>query len=456
MKKMVINTKNVCRVALSVLLTGVGASTLSSCQDDNENINAAHKVTLEQNEYRENFEALVGKINPNQSWDFSGTSGSETKGGTRAVPTNDEIKPIKVKDPWQTSANTYWNQFWTVDSSIKTWIDNNLKEKENNTGKTLNVPSYFEVPDKPFTIYPVYQGLSLVWDLHIVVEDSNGDQRDYCFWKKSLDMRINDNGTELGAETNNYWDWLEWHGVRQNSKPNDHDYDPQGTNRNNYFVLGISGNPNADETGLKTSTQNAISIQTTGYRFDLSKYKGEKMYFYIKVNGRNYYWANASKDAIQSSLTRQIKYIKPEGLRNFKTMFNAPDNVETQVDGPNGTKKEKYNMTFICVEDADIRGPFYEGNGKKYYLNKDNEKYVEEDYNETFWNPNKWNHQNNNNGDWDTRVSKKYVNGDDVLYNPGNSDYDYNDLVLLMVTENEPTIVYEEEEEVEEREIGKR
>ena len=125
--------------------------------------------------YAANFEKTFGKIDPNQTWDFStgtttvvSTSSSSTR--TR-IATAGEAKFVR-------DVTTL-----TVEKDICEWMLNNLPKGKNNVGKgrkfDMNV-------DYDLTIVPLFQGCaSYYWELWMHV-DGLGEER---IWSKGEDLK---------------------------------------------------------------------------------------------------------------------------------------------------------------------------------------------------------------------------------------------------------------------------
>lgn len=182
----------------SVLLTG--------CQDEDfgytsEEISAAA--------YKRNFEAMYGKIDPNQTWDFSayalhqnGLIGGpdQTNPETRAdlsgiereqspvdlgagsdkigviVPTKYVLDPLV--DPNTKAPSSASNA--VHDDVISEWLNEHMTERQNH--EALGTPFKLINDGGDFLIIPIYQGQSgMVWDLHLVDDRNN----DYKIWHKS-------------------------------------------------------------------------------------------------------------------------------------------------------------------------------------------------------------------------------------------------------------------------------
>ena len=118
-------------------------------------------------EYATNFEKKYGKIDPNQSWDFttsqthyrlpSSGSAVRTRGGSGITP---ELSIIEVE------------------KDVLNWMYTEMPKGKNNQGK--GKAFYMTVPNNAFTIAPIYQGCaSYYWELWM-----NVDGVDYKVWWK--------------------------------------------------------------------------------------------------------------------------------------------------------------------------------------------------------------------------------------------------------------------------------
>ena len=70
---------------MGIALLSVGFAFVSCSKTDSLDDNRAAFVENQKSEYRANFEAKYGKVDPNQSWDFSGYSGVTRAGETMTV-----------------------------------------------------------------------------------------------------------------------------------------------------------------------------------------------------------------------------------------------------------------------------------------------------------------------------------------------------------------------------------
>ena len=76
---------------MGIALLSMGFAFVSCSKTDVFEEDQANFVAEQMNEYRANFEAKYGKVDPNQSWDFSGYSGTTRAGETMTVS--------DIKDP---------------------------------------------------------------------------------------------------------------------------------------------------------------------------------------------------------------------------------------------------------------------------------------------------------------------------------------------------------------------
>lgn len=122
-------------------------------------------------EYAANFEKHYGKVNPEQTWDF--TSGPEYYlNATSTKATRAEGDPTVTK-----------GEYYQVEKATLNWLTNTLKEGSDN--RKLGEPFAMTAPNNSFTIVPIYQGqAALSWDLHMVV-GAGADAKDVKIWGKS-------------------------------------------------------------------------------------------------------------------------------------------------------------------------------------------------------------------------------------------------------------------------------
>lgn len=134
---------------------------LSACRNEFD-FEEAHRANPVE-EFKYNFETIFGKIAPDQSWDFSGY---DTKAVTRAG-----TAPSFVE-------SSDW--YYVEDNTLK-FIQTTLNPGIPHTDEGR--PFAFAVPESgEITVYPIYQGTGMSWELHMVVGGT--DTAVNGFWQK--------------------------------------------------------------------------------------------------------------------------------------------------------------------------------------------------------------------------------------------------------------------------------
>lgn len=170
----------------SVCAAALGAAALAllpSCQDEN------FGYTSDYIAYKTNFERVFGTIDPDQTWDLSsyGLSQQGLTGGPSEFysPYNTDmaltraLAPLTEGDRSSLVTDHTSDQF-VVPDELLDWMNKNLTERVNHASLgssfTLVKPS-----TNNFLLIPIYQGnTGMSWDLHLV---DNGT--DYALWRKS-------------------------------------------------------------------------------------------------------------------------------------------------------------------------------------------------------------------------------------------------------------------------------
>ena len=144
-------------------------------------------------EYATNFEKKYGKIDPNQSWDFS-TSQTHYR-----LPSSGSAARTRGGESFNFEANTSESSI-VVEKSVLEWMYSNMPKGKNNQG--MGKAFYMTVPNNPFTIAPIYQGCATYyWELWMSVDGAG----DYKIWSKGQKFSYQDAGdgeddwTELGT-----------------------------------------------------------------------------------------------------------------------------------------------------------------------------------------------------------------------------------------------------------------
>ncbi len=177
-KQIIMKTIKSFALALSVIAS---AGVVTSCSNDDYKYDEEYAQKVAEAEFKANFEKAIGKIAPNQEWDFS--SGSEfylAGNETRATRAGENYGPTISTDYYQ------------VDNNTLAWLKEKLPESTNN--KKLGSPFVMKAPSNKFSIIPIYQGQAgMVWDLHMVV-GTGEDAQDIKVWSKSENMQTSSDG----------------------------------------------------------------------------------------------------------------------------------------------------------------------------------------------------------------------------------------------------------------------
>lgn len=414
------NSKN---LGLAILTISMLMSlAVSSCADKDFDWEAA-RMQSPIYKYMKNFEESFGEIDPEMSWDF--TEYANSAASTRAAG-----------DPVTYTTASEW---FEVPTAISDYISEAYPEQENKTNFEKAVS--FRVPnDGKFTIYPVYQGLALLWDVYIKI----GDSAPTKIWQKSQDIERKIN---LGGDK---WVKLQEYNSSNFNGNNYIDYNNgsyeniwwlDGYNESNYDNKWVFGS--GDSKGGKTTTlknyswggndfQSTKQVRVKPISFDIPKRAGEAIEIYLLITGVGTGYFNAFPGDIQSSTTAQCKvmHLETPTSGNVETLRK---NALTAIANNNAFKDQ--TVTMIGFED----GRFYKKPNDGDYLHDgvNGERISVE----------------NNQGN---KINVKA--GDNVNLKGGksvkfqNTDWDYNDLVLMVVaSEFKENEYYKDEKTVEKR-----
>ena len=412
------------------LMSGFGMLVLlSACDDEIDPAVEHEKYVQEQKEaFAETFTEMFGEIPADQSWDFSKYGTGSVTRGTRAVP-----NPLPYNGQVVGNPKTDKDGWYEVKSDLINIFKTTLKEKNTNTANLGQGSVYMVAPNSKFTIYPVFQGLSLNWDLYMKV----GTQEPVLIWQKSHNIQAKDENGQwrnLGLENNEtdfpfgLWDDLtgnlEWKDGVNNSHydfgytygssgfgawkywPNNgweiyrgqtHEWNGMTLTEDNKYKL-----ERVEDIGYKTTcyaypqmheaSDPIKGIRTKGYTFDLSAYAGQPVSFYLEINTRSRLYKNVSLGAKMWSTTNQMRFINKD---------------VSEISGLDFSDLESLGKDYMLVgiEDADYR---------------------------------------QENGTWKDGLGNT-ISGD---YTTAASDYDYNDLVLLIISDDIKTVTDEYDEPV--------
>ncbi len=204
---------------LFVALGITSAAILASCQDED------FGYTADQIAYRTNFEKMYGSVKDTPTWDFSsynlrqmGLEGGPSYAGmTRGLAPNYSgsvnTTTGKTSDILKSDAPTnvtLTDGWYSVPQGTLTWLDSSLPEGNPYTsGKSFVLGK----PQDNFAIIPIYQGhAGMCWELHLVDKATNND---YTLWEKSQGIRYNvnfdaDNAIDVARHEIIEWDaWID-------------------------------------------------------------------------------------------------------------------------------------------------------------------------------------------------------------------------------------------------------
>ena len=140
-----------------------------SCQDEDFGYT---QEEIFRNAYERNFEAKYGKIDPNQSWDFSTHARNDWGGNGLTRAMSDFV--------------TLNDGYFEIDKSMVTWIESKLPNNKDNSS-TENFGIIMSAGE--FAIIPLYENgnTGLGYELHMVVHDGTRQVSDQVVWTRSKD-----------------------------------------------------------------------------------------------------------------------------------------------------------------------------------------------------------------------------------------------------------------------------
>lgn len=413
---MINNSKKLELAILTIsLLMGLA---VSSCADKDFDWEAA-RMQSPIYKYMKNFEESFGEIDPDMNWDF--TEYANTAASTRA----EGEAVLFSKLDW-----------FEVPTAISDYISAAYPEQENKTNFEKAVS--FRVPnDGKFTIYPVYQGLALLWDVYIKI----GDSAPTKIWQKSQDIErkidlggdkwvklqeYNSNDQVYKEYANGSYEGIWWLDGYNESK-----YD-------NKWVFGSGDSKGGKTTTLKNYSWGGNDFQSTKQvrvkpiSFDMPKRAGEAIEIYLLITGVGTGYFNAFPGDIQSSTTAQCKVMHLENATSGN-VESLRQSAVTAIANNNAFKGQ--TVTMIGFEDG------------RFYKKSDDGNYLHDGvYGGRISVEN--NEGNTINVKADQQVTLK--GGKSVKFQ--NTDWDYNDLVLMVVaSEFKENEFYEDEKTVEKR-----
>jgi hypothetical protein len=153
-------TKVLCAVSVFTFLVSCTKSTDlydQSAVEENQKKEQATKLDVAKAEYASNFEKKYGKINPNQTWDFTTGRrlGAATRGATSITTTKIDGLDFGISG----------NKTITKNSGIYNAINTVLPERKKQTGK----PAVLVCPTSSFYIFPISTRGRFTYDLKVKV-----------------------------------------------------------------------------------------------------------------------------------------------------------------------------------------------------------------------------------------------------------------------------------------------
>lgn len=212
---------------LSLLASGLAAV---GCQEFDGGFDAD---AIKHAEYANNFEKTYGSIKDIPTWDFSsynlrqmGLEGGPSYAGmTRglapnysgSVNTNTGIASDILKSNAPSDVNLLTDGWYSVPSATLSWLDKSLPEgREYTQGESFVLGK----PQDNFAIIPIYQGhAGMCWELHLVDKATNND---YKLWEKSQGIRYNvdfDADNAIDVAHREIIEWNAWIDTNNDNEP---------------------------------------------------------------------------------------------------------------------------------------------------------------------------------------------------------------------------------------------
>lgn len=278
-----------------------------ACSHEGELYNENAVIEDLTNQYKENFEKKYGKIDPNQSWDFSTNDVVYFTGSPEAKTRKpgDELKKPEAKDVVSNIMGK--NDWYELPDATLGLMDNVFGEGRDNTHHFMD-NTFFElqVPENDFYIMPIFMG------------ESGGEFQ--LFVSVYLGQDINDKPVYA-----DYKLWNKWENLQYKLDKNARDWSKLDKDNNN-------GGHN---------TENAKAIRTKAIKVSVAKLpKGHKMHFYLKItkeaSGYN------KKDDVLGCLNGFIK----------EYPFNAGEVDLNNLPGIDKNSTDAVQCKFFGCEDA--------------------------------------------------------------------------------------------------------
>lgn len=154
---------------LFFIITLITSLLAFSCQDEDFGFT---QEEIFREAYERNFEAKYGKIDPNQSWDFSTHARNDWGGNGLTRAMSDFV--------------TLNEEYFEIDKSMVTWIESKLPNNKDNSS-TENFGIIMSAGE--FAIIPLYENgnTGLGYELHMVIHNGTSQVDDIPVWTRSKD-----------------------------------------------------------------------------------------------------------------------------------------------------------------------------------------------------------------------------------------------------------------------------
>ena len=222
-------------IVASVAVLGLAACSKGDLYDANQV--AANKMAEQKQKFETNFETKYGKVDPNQSWDFStnqqrlGTRGEGDQIVTELVAGLD----FGIKNEYvSTNSNVLTTRTFTKNTSLYGVLEGDLKDGLSHEGD----PAVLLAPSTDFTIYPLSNQGGWTHKLYVKVGDNDPVlvyDKTWTFYGRAT---VNGDVVKLGQ----YWNGTYYAGERANLQGL-HIKAPIGTRVDVYIdeIAGVKG-----------------------------------------------------------------------------------------------------------------------------------------------------------------------------------------------------------------------
>ena len=179
---------------IAIIATSLlGLGSLTSCQDVEEE--GIEQVAYHRG-YESSFEKIFGKVDPNQTWDFTSYARHQRMIDQNLTRDMTEYKTVASEDGW-----------YYVEDATEDWFHNFIPESTDNSARISRSVLMTEADATTFEVVPLYQGQAgLTWDLYVYYIYADGTTESVNLWSKgqNLQYRNNNNGQwrNVGASGN--------------------------------------------------------------------------------------------------------------------------------------------------------------------------------------------------------------------------------------------------------------